>query len=185
MKKAVILGSGSFGTALAMLLDERGLDTVVWGRNAEAVDEINSRHTNDRYLSGIDLPASIQATTSLSCCADADVPACVSTDNDVNNCGGCGVQCSDGEFCVGGSCVCEGMGGTVQICDTETQVCCPGQAGCDKRYAGSGDNERTNVEVKTKVDRCHRYPGPVVSKRDITENICKHRDDQDDQANPA
>lgn len=73
MKKAVVLGSGSFGTALAMLLVERGLETIVWGRSAKVVDEINTRHTNSRYLSDLQLPESIKATTELSCCADADL----------------------------------------------------------------------------------------------------------------
>jgi glycerol-3-phosphate dehydrogenase (NAD(P)+) len=73
MKNAVVLGTGSFGSALAALLAERGLETTIWGRNAAAVEEINERHSNARYLPGIQLPESIRATTDFAACAETDL----------------------------------------------------------------------------------------------------------------
>ncbi len=73
MKKAVVLGSGSFGTAVGAVLAERGLDVTVWGRGAEAVDAINQQHRNEVYLPGVDLPKSLAATTDLACCKTADL----------------------------------------------------------------------------------------------------------------
>lgn len=73
MKNAVVLGAGSFGSALAALLAERGLETTLWARNANKVEEINTRHTNARYLPGIELPDSIRATTDFAACAEAEL----------------------------------------------------------------------------------------------------------------
>jgi glycerol-3-phosphate dehydrogenase (NAD(P)+) len=57
------MGSGSWGTAFGMVLADAGSDVVIWGRDAAAVEDINSRHRNDAYHAGIDLPERITATT--------------------------------------------------------------------------------------------------------------------------
>lgn len=61
-RRAVVMGSGSWGTAFSMLLAEAGQATTIWGRGIEVVDDINIRHRNEAYQPGIDLPASIEAT---------------------------------------------------------------------------------------------------------------------------
>lgn len=63
--KVAVLGAGSWGTALASLLARNGHDTVIWGRNAEQVHNIDVRHENARYLPGISLPESLKASTDL------------------------------------------------------------------------------------------------------------------------
>ena len=73
MKNVVLLGSGSFGSALAALLADCRLEPVVWGRNSGVVDEINSQHTNQRYLPDLQLPEAIRATTDLNCCKDTEL----------------------------------------------------------------------------------------------------------------
>jgi len=71
--KVAVLGAGSWGTALAALLARNGHRTTVWGRNAGQVDAINTLHENTRYLPGIVLPASLQASTDLAATVrDAD-----------------------------------------------------------------------------------------------------------------
>lgn len=60
-----VLGSGSWGTALASLMARNGHDTVIWGRDAAQVEAINSRHENPRYLPGIVLPEALRATVDL------------------------------------------------------------------------------------------------------------------------
>lgn len=64
-KKVTVLVAGSWGTALASVLADNGLEVSLWSRNAEQVDEINREHLNHRFLPGIELSDNIQATTSL------------------------------------------------------------------------------------------------------------------------
>ncbi|MCG5214472.1 NAD(P)H-dependent glycerol-3-phosphate dehydrogenase [Streptosporangium sp. KLBMP 9127] len=63
MTKAVVFGTGSWGTTFAMLLAEAGTQTTLWGRRAEIVESIDLRHENPDYLPGIVLPAALRATT--------------------------------------------------------------------------------------------------------------------------
>ncbi|MFC7336290.1 NAD(P)H-dependent glycerol-3-phosphate dehydrogenase [Haloferula chungangensis] len=58
---AAILGTGSFGTALASLIGSRISDVVMIGRDPVTVDSINLAHRNPRYISDIDLPESVRA----------------------------------------------------------------------------------------------------------------------------
>jgi len=45
-----VIGSGSWGTALANLLSLKGNDVKVWGRNIEYMKEINKTKINRKYL---------------------------------------------------------------------------------------------------------------------------------------
>lgn len=63
--KIAVLGTGSWGTALAKVLCENGHEVCLWGRRQEVVDEINEQHTNDYYLKNISLPKKLGATTDL------------------------------------------------------------------------------------------------------------------------
>lgn len=71
MKRIGVIGGGAWGTALAALSAEQG-DTLLWARNAEVVDDINTRHANRLYLPGIDLPAQLKATGDLAALKDCD-----------------------------------------------------------------------------------------------------------------
>jgi glycerol-3-phosphate dehydrogenase (NAD(P)+) len=62
---AAILGTGSFGTALAVLLAPRLSSLVMIGRDGAVADSINSRRRNPRYLSEITLPENVRASTVL------------------------------------------------------------------------------------------------------------------------
>jgi len=63
--RATVLGSGSWGTALASVLAGKGFPVVAWDRNREVVEAITTRHENARYLPGATLPPSLQATADL------------------------------------------------------------------------------------------------------------------------
>ena len=56
MKKVAVLGSGSWGTALAFHLANAGHDVRLWGRNPELIDEMKARRANAVYLPDIVLP---------------------------------------------------------------------------------------------------------------------------------
>ncbi|RFU65550.1 NAD(P)H-dependent glycerol-3-phosphate dehydrogenase [Peribacillus glennii] len=60
-----VIGAGSWGTALALVLADNGHDVRIWGHKQEQIDEINERHTNHKYLPGLKLPAGIKGYTSL------------------------------------------------------------------------------------------------------------------------
>lgn len=62
MTRVAIMGSGSWGTAFGMVLADAGSDVVVWGRDAEVVDDIATRHRNQAYHPGIALPERMTAT---------------------------------------------------------------------------------------------------------------------------
>lgn len=60
-----VLGTGSWGTALAVHFVRRGLDTLLWGRRAELVAELDRERSNERYLPGVELPAELGLTADL------------------------------------------------------------------------------------------------------------------------
>ncbi len=65
MEKVTVLGAGSWGTALAIVLAENGHDVLLWSHRQDQVDEIMMHHSNERYLPGTILPKQLQATASL------------------------------------------------------------------------------------------------------------------------
>ena len=63
--KIVVLGAGSFGTALAKLKAEGGHQVLMWARDPEVVRSINEDNRHPRRLQQIQLPPGLRATTSL------------------------------------------------------------------------------------------------------------------------
>ena len=62
MSKVTVLGAGAWGTTLAQVLVDCGNDVLLWGRSTELVNEINSSHTNKKYLGEHVLPSQLRAT---------------------------------------------------------------------------------------------------------------------------
>ncbi len=73
LQSALILGAGSWGTALASLLHERGLKVQFWGRDEALMNEIRKSRRNSRYLPGLYLPEGIAVTSDLSSMTAADM----------------------------------------------------------------------------------------------------------------
>ncbi|MEV7562139.1 NAD(P)H-dependent glycerol-3-phosphate dehydrogenase [Streptomyces sp. NPDC089795] len=61
--KATVFGTGSWGTAFAIVLADAGCEVTLWGRRQEVVDSINTGRTNPDYFPGVELPANLRATT--------------------------------------------------------------------------------------------------------------------------
>ncbi len=59
-----VIGTGSWGTALAAVLALNGHDVRLWARREEVARAINERHRNPDYLTDADLPERITATSS-------------------------------------------------------------------------------------------------------------------------
>ncbi|TKC19728.1 NAD(P)H-dependent glycerol-3-phosphate dehydrogenase [Robertmurraya kyonggiensis] len=58
-EKITVVGAGSWGTALALVLADNGHDVRLWGHNPKQIEEINQLHTNKKYLPGVELPNNI------------------------------------------------------------------------------------------------------------------------------
>jgi glycerol-3-phosphate dehydrogenase (NAD(P)+) len=62
--KVAVLGGGSWGTTVAALVT-RNAPVTLWARNPATVEEINTRHTNEVYLPGANLPDKLVASADL------------------------------------------------------------------------------------------------------------------------
>jgi glycerol-3-phosphate dehydrogenase (NAD(P)+) len=59
MRRAAVIGAGSWGTAVAVLLARGGLEVQLGARTTERVEELIADGENRRYLPGVPLPESI------------------------------------------------------------------------------------------------------------------------------
>jgi glycerol-3-phosphate dehydrogenase (NAD(P)+) len=65
MDRISILGAGSWGTALAVLLAKRGNFLTLWGRDIEYINEMKTLKVNRKYLPEVTLPDNIHLTSNL------------------------------------------------------------------------------------------------------------------------
>lgn len=63
--RMAVLGAGSFGTALAIHLARRGHSTLLWGRDAFRMAEMEATRENVGYLPGTPFPAKLRALADL------------------------------------------------------------------------------------------------------------------------
>ena len=60
-----VVGGGAWGTALAQMLASDGRDVLLWAREPDVVEAVNSAHENPRFLPGAALHPAIRASGSL------------------------------------------------------------------------------------------------------------------------
>lgn len=68
-----VVGAGSWGTALSLLLHGNGLPVTMWGHNAAHVDHIRSRRENTACLPGVALPEALQLTAEFADLRECDL----------------------------------------------------------------------------------------------------------------
>jgi len=60
--RCAVYGTGSWGTAFAMVLADAGCQVSLWGRRPALVDAINATRHNPEYFPELELPAAVTAT---------------------------------------------------------------------------------------------------------------------------
>jgi glycerol-3-phosphate dehydrogenase (NAD(P)+) len=71
-KRATVIGAGSFGTAVAVLLARGGLRTTLQTRTEEQARDLNEHRENRAYLSGVPLPRELRIEPASAGIARAD-----------------------------------------------------------------------------------------------------------------
>jgi glycerol-3-phosphate dehydrogenase (NAD(P)+) len=61
----VVVGDGGWGTTLAMLLHEKGMDVTLWGAFPEYVKIVQECRENVKFLPGVQIPKSLRITADL------------------------------------------------------------------------------------------------------------------------
>lgn len=66
MEKITVLGGGSWGTALAILLCQKGLDVSIWLRDGNQAESMMAKGVNEKYLPGVELPRELRIMSDIS-----------------------------------------------------------------------------------------------------------------------
>ena len=70
MNSLAIIGAGSWGTALAIVLSPRFDHIRLWAHEADLVSRMQARRENDVFLPGLELPANVAPTADLAAALD-------------------------------------------------------------------------------------------------------------------
>jgi glycerol-3-phosphate dehydrogenase (NAD(P)+) len=70
MQTIAVIGAGAWGTALAQTAAAAGRDVVLWAREREVAEAVNTRRENPVFLKGVTLHPRIRATQDLADTAD-------------------------------------------------------------------------------------------------------------------
>lgn len=65
MSNVAFLGGGSFGTALGILLANKGCKVNIYDRDKSVVDDINNNGKNDKYIKELKIPKNVTAYNDL------------------------------------------------------------------------------------------------------------------------
>lgn len=72
--RATVLGSGSFGTALASVLADKNAEVWIWSRSPDMARAIHEQHENTKYLPGFRLADNIKSSPDMAeCLKDTDL----------------------------------------------------------------------------------------------------------------
>jgi glycerol-3-phosphate dehydrogenase (NAD(P)+) len=68
-----VIGAGGWGSALAQLLSGHGLPVTIWAHDPAQAEEINTAHSNRKFLPGVTLAENIKATPDMAVAAQSDI----------------------------------------------------------------------------------------------------------------
>ncbi len=75
--KIAVIGSGSWGTAIAGVLSGKGQDTVLWGHNKEHLAVLARERENKKYLPGFLFPGTLQVESDLKKAVEGAAVVCM------------------------------------------------------------------------------------------------------------
>jgi glycerol-3-phosphate dehydrogenase (NAD(P)+) len=76
MERVAVLGDGAWGTALSMVLVERGAAVIQWSWSAERATELQTSRQNRKYLPGYKMPDRVTVTHDPAAFGHADLVVC-------------------------------------------------------------------------------------------------------------
>ncbi len=62
MAKISVIGSGSWGTAVAIMLAQNGHEVMLWSYLTEESEELKENRENRRFLPGVKIPDTVRFT---------------------------------------------------------------------------------------------------------------------------
>ncbi|WP_042223582.1 NAD(P)H-dependent glycerol-3-phosphate dehydrogenase [Oceanobacillus manasiensis] len=65
MEKVAVIGAGSWGTALSIVLADNGHEVRLWTHRLEQAEAINKEKRNEKYLKEVEIPKKIRAYNNL------------------------------------------------------------------------------------------------------------------------
>lgn len=78
-KPVLVIGAGSWGTALAIVLARNNLPVLLWDIDSEHIQRIRSSRSNEQYIPGISFPESLEPTENLHTCLEKTSEIVIST----------------------------------------------------------------------------------------------------------
>lgn len=73
MASILVLGSGGFGAALAVMLHKFGHEVTMWSKFQQEIDSIRMYGENRKLLPGVPIDSAIRLTTSMECAGEIDL----------------------------------------------------------------------------------------------------------------
>ena len=85
MAKVSIIGSGSWGTAIAIMLAENGHEVTLWSYFPEESENLKNHHENIPFLPGVKIPETVNFTSRMEDCVPADLVITASPSHAMRN----------------------------------------------------------------------------------------------------
>ncbi len=76
-QKIAVIGAGSWGTAIAGVLSEKGLETTLWGHHPDHVAALNRDRENKKYLPGYHFADTLHPTSDLAVAVTGCTTVCM------------------------------------------------------------------------------------------------------------
>lgn len=70
IRRALVIGDGSWGTTLALVLVRNGIETVLWSASSDQHEQLARDRSNERYLPGISFPDDLELSADPSTAAE-------------------------------------------------------------------------------------------------------------------
>jgi len=126
-KNISIIGAGSWGTALAILLAEKRGRVRLWAHNPAIATELVDKRTNEAYLPGVRLPPNVYATHNVADAIDADLILLVTPSKAIREIAGRMAEAGLSESAVLVSCTKGIEHGTGKLMSQILEECLPGR----------------------------------------------------------